>query len=334
MSSPIRWKRGVLVLALWLIAAVGFAAPPPKTPDFVPGSWTLALLPDTQVYAEKYPGLFTLQTHWIARHKDKYNIRYVLGLGDVTEHNTGIEWRRAREALAELDGRVPYALVPGNHDYAPHGNALSGTSGLNKYFPPAKFEKWPTFGGVMEQGKIANSYHLFSAGGTDWIVIALEWTPRNAAVQWANNVLAKYPERNAILVTHAYLYRDGARYDFATKGKSQEYSPHSGLPLDEGNDGEQLWQKLVRKNNFVLTVSGHVCNHGRGLLSSKNDRGQTTHQMVVDYQNRALGGEGYLRLLEFLPDGRTVRAKTYSPLYDKYLDDALNQFSFELDRKK
>jgi hypothetical protein len=52
--------------------------------------------------------------------------------------------------------------------------------------------------------------------------------------------------------------------------------------------------------------------------------------MLVNYQMRQLGGEGYLRLIEFLPDGKTVHVKSYSPLYDSYLQDAGNQFNFEL----
>jgi hypothetical protein len=283
------------------------------------------------MYAEQYPGLFTLQTHWIAKNKDNYNIRYVLGLGDITNKNTDIQWQRVREAMSELDGKVPYALAPGNHDYTPHGNAASGKSGLNKYFPPSKFRDWPTFGGVMKPGDITNSYHLFSAGGSQWIILALEWAPRNATVQWANEVLAKYPDRKAILVTHAYLYQDNTRYDFAKKGKSQTWSPHEYVATENSNDGEELWQKLVRKNNFVLTLNGHVCGRGLGFLSSKNDRGHWTHQMLVDYQVRQLGGEGYLRMLEFLPDGKTVRVRSYSPLYDRYLEDADNQFSFQFD---
>ena len=63
----------------------------------------------------------------------------------------------------------------------------------------------------MTPGDITNSYHLFSAGGTDWIVIVLEWAPSDAAVRWANEVLAKHPKRKAILVTHAYLCDDNTR---------------------------------------------------------------------------------------------------------------------------
>jgi hypothetical protein len=43
--------------------------------------------------------------------------------------------------------------------------------------------------------------------------------------------------------------------------------------------------------------------------------------MLSNYQMREQGGEGYMRLLEFLPDGSTVNVFTYSPLYDKFLDE-------------
>jgi hypothetical protein len=58
----------------------------------------------------------------------------------------------------------------------------------------------------------------------------------------------------------------------------------------------------------------------RGLVSSQTDHGQTVHEMWVNFQDPTkIGGAGYLRLLEFLPDGQTVHAKTYSPLLDRYL---------------
>ena len=219
---------GVVVAAFLLLAATAAGgASPARTPEFTPAHGRWSFCRTRKATLRDYPGLFTLQTHWIAKNKDKCNIRYVLHLGDITNDNTDREWRHAREALDELDGKVPYVLVPGNHDYTPGGDAAMGKSGLNRYFPVAKFRAWPTFGGAMKEGEMANSYHLFEAGGTRWIIIALEWAPRNAAVQWANDVLAKYPERTAILLTHAYLYNDSTRYDYAAKGKSQAWTPHS-----------------------------------------------------------------------------------------------------------
>ncbi len=301
--------------------------PTEKTPEFVPGSWSIVLLPDTQLYARKYPGLFTIQTYWIAKNADKYNVRYVLHLGDITDGSRKFEWLRAQEAMAELDGKVPYALVPGNHDY--HALADRRTR-LNDYFPPAKFKKWPTFGGTMNDD-LCNSYHLFSAGGTDWLVLALEWAPRDETVDWANRVLAEHSRREAILVTHAYLTPESERFDFAKHKKEQSATPH-GYPCNtSANDGEELWQKLVRKNNFALVLCGHVSD-GQGFLTSENVRGKKTHQMVIDFQFRELGGEGYLRILEFLPDGKTVQVKTYSPLYDKFRTEPRQQYRFELDK--
>ena len=53
--------------------------------------------------------------------------------------------------------------------------------------------------------------------------------------------------------------------------------------------------------------------------------------MLSNYQFRNLGGEGYMRLLEFLADGRTVKVYTYSPLYDAFMTDADQNLTLTLD---
>ena len=47
------------------------AKPNPPVLPFVPGSWTIVILPDIQNYATHYPGLLRLQTQWILDHKDE-----------------------------------------------------------------------------------------------------------------------------------------------------------------------------------------------------------------------------------------------------------------------
>jgi len=311
-------------------------APPPRVAPlpFVPGSWTLAILPDTQHYSESYPGLFELQTRWIAENKDKHNIVYVLQEGDVTNRNSPLEWQRASKAMGILDSAVPYAIVPGNHDYRRDGTIRSRVTRINDYFPPSRFEKlkWPTFGGTMEPGHIENNYHLFEAGGKKWIIVGLEWAPRDKTLQWAGTILAKYADRRAIVFTHAYLYSDSTRYDWARKGRKQAWNPYLDNVVGGVNDGEEIWQKLVRKHaNVVLVANGHVLNDGLGFQVSKADDGHRVNEMLVNYQMKPLGGEGWLRLLEFLPDGKTVQAKTYSPLYEQYQTDSQNQFVFTID---
>jgi len=306
---------------------------PVDVPPFVAGSWTLAVLPDTQHYSQSHPELFKDQARWIVANKDRYNIQYVLHLGDIVNVNTAVQWTNARTAMFMLDGEVPYALAPGNHDFstlvAPRATLF------NDFFPLAKYQSWPTFGGVREPGRLENSYHLFSAGGVDWLLFALEYGPRNGTVAWASQIASNYPARKKILITHAYLYDDDTRYDWAAKGSAQSWSPHAGGAASdpEGtNDGEELWQKLVKIHaNWVMTINGHVLHDGLGRVPSTNDFGQVVHQMLVNYQMQPLGGEARLRLMEFRPDGQTVQIKAYSPFYGDYKTDTQNQFMLTLE---
>jgi 3',5'-cyclic AMP phosphodiesterase CpdA len=295
---------------------------------FVPGSWTLVILPDTQTYCSQFPGLFDLQTQWIVDNKEKYNITYVLQNGDITDYNTTLEWQRADRALRRLDDVVPYVIVTGNHDYGSKENmAKDRTTNINKYFPPSRFENWPTFGGVKTDGRIENNYHLFEAGGKKWLILGLEWGPRDETLQWANQILRKFPQRHAIIVTHAYLYSDSTLYDWQEKGNKQNWNPHSYGTKGGVNDGRQIWDKLVRGNsNVFMVINGHVLNDGLGFFTSTADNGNKVYQMLVNFQMRPLGGESWLRLLEFLPDGKTIQVKTYCPLYEKYETGPESQF--------
>jgi hypothetical protein len=80
----------------------------------------------------------------------------------------------------------------------------------------------------------------------------------------------------------------------------------------------------------MLVVCGHVRTGGVAYLASEGRHGNVVHQMLNDYEAMRGNGQGFLRLLEFLPDGRSVRVKAYSPVLDKYLTDPQNQFSFTL----
>ena len=297
---------------------------------FQNGSYTFAVLPDTQVYALLYPGIYDAQTGWIAANAKKRNIVYVFQLGDITNNNTPPEWQHAIDAFSLIDNIVPYAIVPGNHDYGPSGNAADRTTLMNDYFSYPRISAWTTFGGAYEAGKLDNTYHLFSVGKRDFILLALEWGPRDEVMAWANQLMDNNPDRYGILITHAYLNNDDLRYDITDIAHLQDFDPHD-YATPGVNDGEELWQKLVRKHAFIMVLNGHVLGDGTGYLASKTDTGITCQQMLSNYQFRDLGGEGYMRLLEFKPDGTTVQVSTYSPLYDSYLTDADQSYSFTLD---
>ena len=117
------------------------------------------------------------------------------------------------------------------------------------------------------------------------------------------------------------------------------------------NGGEDIWQKLVKITpNIKLVICGHVATpdekfeSAAGFRTDKNDAGNTVVQMMFNTQAigggmSGNGGDGWLRILEFMPDGKTVDVVTYSPLFgfsartkDIAIEEsACNKFSFKLE---
>jgi hypothetical protein len=285
-------------------------------------SFTIAVLPDTQYYTRLYPQIFTAQTKWLADNRGPLNIASVLHEGDITDTNTTQEWEHSLQSMKMLDGKLPYVMLGGNHDQ-PINN-------FNRYYPPSKLQSIPGFSGTYAPGRSENSYSLFSASGTDWLVIALEWGPRDSVLAWARSIAARYPNRHTIVLTHAYL-----NYDNKLLGSQPQ---DQSVPNGPGqNNGVGIWNKLVSKqSNIDFVLSGHIWyGDGTGYLASRNDAGKEVHQFLADYQGRGaptndtvgyLGGAGYLRLMTFYPAEDKVVVKTYSPYLNSYLTDLENQF--------
>ena len=300
-------------------------------------SFTIAVLPDTQNYSEKYPELYLAQTEWIVENRNDRNIACVLHLGDITNHNTPPQWDNAVKAMNLLDGKVPYFLVPGNHDYSEGGVCKDRATALNEAFPIDKFKDLPTFGGTYdkEPDRLENSFHLFSAGGRDFLSICLEFGPRKDVVRWAGEVAARHKDRAAILTTHAYIYYDDTRYDWQKYKGRQSWNPHSyGVARatdDDVSDGEELWNHLVGKHeNFILTLNGHVLGDGLGRITTQTSGGRDVPQVLVNFQMRPNGGDGWLRLLEFRDDGKTVEVFDYSPTRNQRNESEQNRFAMKV----
>ena len=305
---------------LWLVAVVApliLMRAIPALADVYPppaGAFTLVVLPDTQHYTDvpNREEIFLSQTRWIAEHRENHNIKYVLHVGDVVEHNTAPQWDLAKQVFQVLDeAEVPYAIAPGNHDYGPNGTGRTRDSGFNEaaYFGPGSaYADQPTVGGFFEEGKTDNSYHVFEAGGRDWIVLALEWRPRIHVIRWARKVMNDHPDHTGILLIHNYLA--------------------TGIGATRTAAGDDLWNHLVSRHNFAFVFCGHVI--GSGQLTSVGRAGQVVHQILADYQGLEQGGNGYLRVVQVLPTDGTVRVRTYSTFLDSFMDSHEEQFDLIL----
>ncbi|MGD9128274.1 MAG: dockerin type I domain-containing protein [Planctomycetia bacterium] len=328
--------------------------PPVEEPaPFTPGSWTMVQLPDTQIYTEDPTGtIFNQMTQWIVDNKEARNIGLVTHVGDITNHNTDAEWAVAKTAISKLDGEVPYVLCPGNHDYNMSSSTPRTTSKINNYFSASDNPlNDPATGGILsgyyEAGKLENAYYEFTApDGRKMLIFALEFGPRQAVLDWVQSVAEQpsFSDHSAMVVTHAYLCNNDTRYDWDLYGSSQVANPHGYTNLgSDVHDGQEMWEDVVGVvKNFEMLHCGHVIGEansdddGVGYLASTGTEGNTVFQMLFNAQHvGGNGGDGWMRLLEFQPDGKTVRVKTYSPYLDSmglsaWRVDEDDWFEFEL----
>lgn len=284
--------------------------------------FTVIAMPDTQVYSMRLPDIYMSQTNWVVEHKDNMNIVFLAHEGDVTNSNHPHHWKNADRAMSVLDGKVPYAIALGNHDIGTNGNACNRNSDhFNKHFPVSRFENEPSYGGHYGDNN-DNSYHFFTGGGMKFMVIALEFGPRDEVLAWANEIIAKHPDHRTIILTHSYLDAKGKFLAGNAGG-----SPHT-YPC-KGNDGQEMWDKLVRKHtNIFLVLCGHISGEA-SRMTSKGDHGNTVHQVMANYQFGPKGGNGWMRLMRFVPKENKIYVLSYSPYLNKYKTKDKNQFVLE-----
>jgi hypothetical protein len=301
----------LLLVVFW----ASFAAAQDQAGDF-----TVVVLPDTQYYSASYPQIFNSQTQWIAANRDALNIQLVIGVGDIVDGPMQTsQWQNADAAVKYLDGVVPYVLAIGNHDY---DNVVPGSrqvTSFNQWFGPARYAAYPWYGGNFPEGSNENFYANVTLGGVDYLILALEYIPRQSALDWADGILKANPAKPAILVTHSYMYRDNTTIDQCDTGDNTPSTKTNGL------DGLTLWHRFVSQYPNITTVlSGHIL--GVGQRSDLGVNGNLVNQMLVDYQGWANGGNGYLRILTFQPSLNQVQVQTYSPYLGKYLTDSGSQY--------
>lgn len=294
--------------------------------------WRLVVLPDTQCYTVYYPQILRAQVDWILEAADELNIRFVAHVGDIVHNNNHQQWRVAKDQLGRLSGNVPFVLVPGNHDMGENGGAGDRSSLMDQYFKLSDFGDRDLPSGSYDE-TVWNSYHHFYTYENEWLVLGLEFAPRDDVLEWANEVVDDNGAFTTIVVTHSYLYSDNSRYDHRTRS-DQEWSPYSyGLARQGGiNDGEQIWQKFIsRHDNIQFVFSGHVLNDGVGYLSSTGLNQNVVHQLMANYQDpsglcleEGGDGNGFLRVVEINNTDRSAVVYTYSPWLNEFLDDEQN----------
>ena len=291
--------------------------------------FSVVMIPDTQKYVQDALPQFADQTQWIVDQAVMENLAFVTHVGDLVQNDDDAgssqtigEWTRAVAAMDTLDTiPIPYSAVPGNHDYnisiSGGVNSHSGATDFTDNFGASRYaESW--YGGASSDD--LNHYQIFNAGGRDYLHLGLEFEPRASAITWAQGVLDSHPDLPVILTTHGYLGTSGRLTTSRTT---------------DGFNGEAIFQTLVSPNpQIFMVLSGH--ESGEYHQVSTNDYGQDVIEILADYQDRNNGTEsnytnGFMRLIDFIPDLNRINVRTYSPTLDLYERDADSQFSLNLD---
>lgn len=374
-------RRGIVAATLLALAAPADAKP--FTIAAIPD--TQNYIDYTHQKAEGYPfdasELFLGQMRYIASRLESAggDIAFVTALGDVWQHQTldmdpthkargfkrvanpamdaefaptpkvfSIELPKAREGYRLIAGKVPFSVVPGNHDYdsmwtdsnhppKPEIKSIADVgvlhaSGLTNFVSvfgaeSEFFKDRPWYIASHDGG--ADSAQIFTAGGMRFLHIGLQFDPPDASLAWAATVIQAHPGLPTILSTHDYMSNEGERRP------NPVIDNNAVDPQD--NTPQMVWDKLISQHDQIfLVLCGH--QHGQAFRTDPNRFGHAVYQILADYQDRAQTakdaglkvdpytggiGDGWLRLLTFDLDGPvpTVAVRTYSPHYRNYSAD-------------
>jgi len=382
------WMRACALTALAALLAACAAtgtAPPDRAFTMAVLPDTQNYMDYTHQRAEGFPfdahEQFMAQMRYIAANVESAggDIAFVSSLGDVWQHQSlpidpehesrgfrrvpnpimdahlgitpkvqSVEMPLAREGFALIDGRVPFSVVPGNHDY--------DAMWTDAKFPPSKnFDPRDLGGlGVLHPGGLGNfravfgadqpyfkgkpwyvashdggadSAQVFEAAGYRFLHIGLQFDPPDTSLEWADSVIRGHPGLPTIVSTHDYMNKEGERVA----------NPMiDGHRVDPSNNNPQMvWDKLIsRHDQIFLVMCGH--QHGQAMRVDRNAAGHQVYQVLADYQDRGqtaldagvqpqggrpVGiGDGWMRLMRFDFGGpvATMTVATYSPHYGRF----------------
>ena len=282
-------------------------------------SYTIAVLPDTQNYTDTpaYNHQFFAQTQWIIDNRAAESIVFVSHEGDLVQQGAvPSEWDVAVPAMDTLAaaGDLPYSAAIGNHDYdALDTMTKDAATAYRSHFGPARYAGNGWYGGSSPNE--TNHWQTFDGAGRTFLHLALEWRPDATAMAWAQGVIDANPGTPTIITTHENLNHEN---NLDTSG-----------PVHHTAAGQALFDTLVAPNDQVFMVlSGHW--FGEGMLASTNLAGNDVFELLANYQLRANGGDGWLRLITFEPDESEIEIYTYSPTLDEYESDADSRFTISM----
>ncbi len=302
-----------------------------KLTEAPPKTFTLAVIPDTQLYygtgaakdtnsVPRNPA-FLSRVSWIADNIASQRIVFVSHMGDIVDRNNHHQWKVAKQYISRFNDLIPYGLTVGNHDLR---GATGDSSLFQQYFGAENFTGKPWYGGYYQgrqvdgvnvSGNNANSFQFFSAEGINFIILHLECNAPDDVLAWADDVLRRHPRHLAIISTHMYLGIEVKKPRRELKreqiGKRMLWKKVHGA---RGNTPQQLWEKCFSQHPQILMI---LAGDQSGVIAARQQdigrHGNLVYEIMQDYPRRS-DYDDWLRLFRFDPQAGELKVITYSPI--------------------
>ena len=288
-------------------------------------AYSIAFIPDTQYIVNRYPKNFEPIYDYILENKDEKNIKYVVGLGDMTDINSTNEWNMVKKQIDRLNGVIPYSIIRGNHD------GRGGDTKFDSIFGQKNSDYYKHVaanGGFYKQNSVKNTYLLFEENGVKYMILNLDYGVSEDVLKWADKVISEHPEHRVMIVTHAWLNINAEPYT-----ASDWASPSSEVPGSVNPD--QIWKNHFKKHaNIDMIICGHTNSDQVLVTPVIGDNGNTVYQILMDGQYADISsfrGLGLVGLMYFTADGRFAKIEYYSTAYDRYYYEGHTDIHLDLD---
>lgn len=97
--------------------------------------YSFAIIPDIQQMSKYAPWRGENQIKWLVNNKNALNLQFAMQLGDLSDNGAReYDYMTAAVNMHQMDGIIPYSIIPGNHDYD-DAAASRDADYLNKWFP-------------------------------------------------------------------------------------------------------------------------------------------------------------------------------------------------------
>ena len=183
------------------------------------------------------------------------------------QNQSDAQWQRANRPFRQLDGKVPYILAAGNHDFGTTDFQNRYTQ-YNTYFKITDNPlNNPATGGIIKGTFAPNSWRTLTPRLRPRRPQDAHLQPRILSAASRASIgptrsrgKPQYADYTALLLTHAFI----------DSGNSTLERPRrTSYPGITGEDGGDMWNKLVKPNgNFEMTFNGHFGGDGFGYRTT------------------------------------------------------------------